>query len=82
MRDKAVAEMGGILFPHAQEVILTAPRQSRAMAPEVLRTVVDHPNLRVVPRIEDALAIPPGDAVTFVAGSLFLVAEARAILMP
>jgi dihydrofolate synthase/folylpolyglutamate synthase len=80
MRDKAVAEMGGILFPHAQEVVLTAPHQSRAMAPEALRTVVDHPNLRVVAGIEDALAIPPGDAVTFVAGSLFLVAEARAIV--
>jgi dihydrofolate synthase/folylpolyglutamate synthase len=80
MRDKAVAEMGGILFPHAQEVILTAPRQARAAAPEALRGLVDHPNLRVAPRIEDALAIPPGDAVTFVAGSLFLVAEARALL--
>jgi len=82
MRDKAVAEMGGILFPHAHEVILTAPRQARAVAPEALLGVVDHPNLRVAPRIEEALAIPPGDAATFVAGSLFLVAEARALLVP
>ena len=82
MRDKAVAEMAGILFPLAHEVVLTAPRQSRALSPEALRGVVDHPNLRVAPHIEDALAIPPAEAVTFIAGSLFLVAEARAILVP
>jgi dihydrofolate synthase/folylpolyglutamate synthase len=82
MRDKSVAEMGGILFPQAQEVILTAPRQSRAIAPEALRGLVDHPNLRVAAHIEDALEMPPGDAVTFITGSLFLVAEARAILAP
>jgi dihydrofolate synthase/folylpolyglutamate synthase len=80
MRDKSVAEIGGILFPHAQEVIVTAPRQSRAIAPEALLEMVDHPNVRVAGRLEDALAMPPGDAVTFITGSLFLVAEARAIL--
>jgi dihydrofolate synthase/folylpolyglutamate synthase len=82
MRDKSVAEIGGILFPLAQEVIVTAPRQSRALAPEALRGVVDHPNVRVAAQLEDALAIAPGDAVTFITGSLFLVAEARAILAP
>ena len=79
---KAVAEVGGILFPHAQELILTAPRQSRAIAPEALRGVVDHPNVRLAAHIEDALRMPAGDAVTFITGSLFLVAEARAILAP
>ena len=82
MRDKSVAEIGGILFPLAQEVIVTAPRQSRAIAPEALRGVVDHPNVCVAARLEDALAETPGDAVTFITGSLFLVAEARAILAP
>jgi dihydrofolate synthase/folylpolyglutamate synthase len=82
MRDKSVAEIGGILFPHAQEVIVTAPRQSRAIAPETLHAVVDHPNVRVAAHLEDALAMAPGDAVTFITGSLFLVAEARAILAP
>jgi dihydrofolate synthase/folylpolyglutamate synthase len=80
MRDKSIAEIGGILFPYAQEVIVTAPRQSRAIAPETLHKVVDHPNVRVAAHLEDALAMPPGDAVTFVTGSLFLVAEARAML--
>jgi dihydrofolate synthase/folylpolyglutamate synthase len=82
MRDKSVAEIGGILFPLAQEVIVTAPRQSRAIAPETLHAVVDHPNVRVAAHLEDALAMAPGDAVTFITGSLFLVAEARAILAP
>jgi dihydrofolate synthase/folylpolyglutamate synthase len=83
MRDKAVAEMGGILFPLAQEVILTAPRQARAAAPETLREIGGPANVKVADSIEEALALPPSapQQVTFIAGSLFLVAEARAILL-
>ncbi len=84
MRDKSVAEIGGILFPLAREVIATAPRQARALAPETMRAVADHPNLRIAARIEDALAMVREDAnaedAVFVTGSLFLVGEARAIL--
>ena len=47
MRDKAAAEIAGILFPHAWQVIVTAPRQSRALAPVSLRTVADHANLQI-----------------------------------
>src|SRR5262249_15913712 len=36
MRDKAVEEIGGILFPLASEVIFTAPDYSRALRPEAL----------------------------------------------
>jgi dihydrofolate synthase / folylpolyglutamate synthase len=84
MRDKAVAEIGGILFPLAGEVIVTAPRQARALAPETMATVADHANLGIAEHIEDALAMvrehaKSADAV-FITGSLFLVAEARAIL--
>ena len=84
MRDKAVAEMGGILFPRAKEVILTAPRQARAFTPAAMRDFADHPGVRVAADIQAALAMvrdaAPEDAV-FVAGSLFLVAEARALLL-
>ncbi len=84
MRDKAVAEIGGILFPLAAEVILTAPRQSRALSISALEAFAEDSNLRVAPRIEEALALvrhaPPEDAV-FVTGSLFLVAEARAVCL-
>ena len=59
MRDKAIDEIGGILFPRAEEVILTAPRQARALSPEALRDVVDHPNVRVAPTIVEALEHGP-----------------------
>jgi dihydrofolate synthase/folylpolyglutamate synthase len=85
MRDKAAAEIAGILFPLAWQVIVTAPQQSRALAPESLRAVVDHPNLQFAPGLKEALHLAedasPNDAI-FITGSLFLVAEARALLMP
>jgi dihydrofolate synthase/folylpolyglutamate synthase len=84
MRDKAVEEIGGVLFPRAQEVIVTAPRQTRALSPEAMRQVADHPALRTAPDLEQALEMARDAApedVIFVTGSLFLVAEARAILL-
>ena len=83
MRDKAIDEIAGILFPRAQQVIVTAPQQARALAPEALREISAHPNVRTAPTLRDALALvedaSPEDVV-FVTGSLFLVAEARALL--
>jgi dihydrofolate synthase/folylpolyglutamate synthase len=84
MRDKAVAEISGILFPLASHVIVTAPRQARALSPETMREIFDHPNLAIAPGIEAALAVVADaarDDVIFVTGSLFLVAEARALLV-
>ncbi len=83
MRDKAIEEIAGILFPRAAQVIVTAPRQARAFSPEAMRAIISHPDLRIAPAIEDALALVrdtrAGEAV-FITGSLFLVAEARALL--
>lgn len=83
MRDKAVEEIGGVLFPLAQQVIVTAPRQARALTPEAIRDTAAHPDLRTAAGIEEALALVqdagPEDAI-FITGSLFLVAEARALL--
>jgi dihydrofolate synthase/folylpolyglutamate synthase len=83
MRDKAIDEISGILFPRVQQVIVTAPQQARALAPEALRDIGGHPDLRAAPNLRDALALvadaSPEDVI-FVTGSLFLVAEARAIL--
>jgi dihydrofolate synthase/folylpolyglutamate synthase len=85
MRDKAVAEIAGILFPLAWQVIVTAPRQARSLSPEALGEVADHPNLQVAPTLEAALPLvhdaSEGDVI-FITGSLFLVAEARALLGP
>jgi dihydrofolate synthase/folylpolyglutamate synthase len=85
MRDKAIDEIADILFPRAAEVVVTAPRQARALSPDALVAAADHPRLRRAADISEALALvrddaAPGDAI-FVSGSLFLVAEARAILV-
>lgn len=83
MRDKAVAEMTGILFAHAHEVIATTPRQSRAVDPDTIRDLADHPCVRTAPDLAAALAMArrsPPDRVIFITGSLFLVGEALALL--
>lgn len=84
MRDKAVAEMAGILAPVADEVILTAAEQPRAVRPEVLRDLFDHPRARTAAGLGAALNLA-GEAapedVVFISGSLFLVGEARARLV-
>jgi dihydrofolate synthase/folylpolyglutamate synthase len=84
MRDKAVAEMAGILFPLAARVIVTAPRQPRAVQPETLRGAVDHPNLETAPDTAAALGLARaggGKGLVLVTGSLFLVAEAREVML-
>jgi dihydrofolate synthase/folylpolyglutamate synthase len=84
MRDKAIDEISGILFPRAHQVIVTAPQQARALSPEALRDIGAHPGLRTAPTLRAALALVEEDAspddVVFITGSLFLVAEARALL--
>lgn len=84
-RDKAVAEVAAILFPLADEVIATAPDHPRAVRPELIRELAHHPRLRLAPRLADALRLLEGASpsdVVFITGSLFLVGEARAMLMP
>ena len=83
MRDKAVEEMAGILFPRAGHVIVTAPAQARALRPESIRELADHDCIHVAMDLRAALALAeaagPEDAI-FITGSLFLVGEARALL--
>jgi dihydrofolate synthase/folylpolyglutamate synthase len=85
MRDKAIDEIGGILFPHAQQVIVTAPRQARALDPESIRQVAEHRDLRTAANLREALGMMNDGAtaedVIFITGSLFLVAEAREMLV-
>ena len=83
MRDKAVEEVCGILFPRAAQVIVTAPQQPRALYPEAVLQITGHPDLRTAPGLREALElmsdIRPEDAI-FITGSLYLVGEARALL--
>jgi dihydrofolate synthase/folylpolyglutamate synthase len=84
MRDKAVAEMTGILFPAAAEIMATAPRQTRAVRPEAIAELAEHGRVRIAPTLSDALLLArseaaPDDAI-FVTGSLFLIAEAKSLI--
>jgi dihydrofolate synthase/folylpolyglutamate synthase len=82
MRDKAVEEIAGILFPRASHIIVTAPQQARALSPEALAEVAGDVEVQVAPDLSRALELARSGAsdVIFVTGSLFLVAEARALL--
>jgi dihydrofolate synthase/folylpolyglutamate synthase len=83
MRDKSVAEIAGVLFPMAAAVIATAPVQARAVSPAAIADAAYHPNLATAPNVAAALdrAHQLQPDVIFVTGSLFLVAEARAVMI-
>jgi dihydrofolate synthase/folylpolyglutamate synthase len=83
MRDKAVDEIAGTLFPLATEVIFTEPRNPRAIsAPQLAEIAGHHANdFRVIASAEAALETAltesaPDDAV-FITGSLYLVGQLR-----
>jgi len=83
MRDKAVDEVSGILFPHTTEVIFTQPGTPRAVSAAQLAEMAGHhaPKFLVIPEAEKALAVviakaAPRDAI-FVTGSLYLVGQLR-----
>src|SRR5882724_4801584 len=83
MRDKAVDEIAGILFPHAAEVIFTQPKISRAISAAQLAEMAGEyaGRFRVIPdaqeAFEEALAGAKSDDAIFVTGSLYLVGELR-----
>jgi dihydrofolate synthase/folylpolyglutamate synthase len=83
MRDKAIEEIANTLFPLCAEVIATAPAQPRALSPQSVAGMIDHPNIRTAEGVADALRMArESPMTTFVTGSLFLVGEARALLVP
>ncbi len=83
MRDKAVDEIAGLLFPLAHRVILTQPRQPRAVSPSALKEMTSHLTKDAAVVSDPAEAIEqavewahPEDAI-FATGSLFLVGDLR-----
>jgi dihydrofolate synthase / folylpolyglutamate synthase len=83
LRDKAVDEIAGILFPRTAEVIFTQPRTTRAISVMQLAEITAHhaAHFTVIPDPERALEYAldraaPHDAI-FVAGSLYLVGQLR-----
>jgi len=83
LRDKAVDEVAGLLFPFAAEVIFTEPRTARAISAARLGEIAAHHagQSSVIADAEQALdyalsKATSGDAV-FITGSLYLVGQLR-----
>jgi dihydrofolate synthase / folylpolyglutamate synthase len=84
MRDKAVDEISGLLFPHTAAVVLTEPRQPRAISAPLLAEMTSHDAKETIvvrdptEALETALELAGPQDVVFVTGSLYLVGELRA----
>ncbi|HEY6444718.1 MAG TPA: folylpolyglutamate synthase/dihydrofolate synthase family protein [Candidatus Acidoferrales bacterium] len=84
MRDKAVDEIAGLLFPAADFVVLTEPMQPRAISAPVLGEMAAHLARKATVIADPAKALEhaievasPNDAI-FATGSLYLVGDLRA----
>jgi dihydrofolate synthase/folylpolyglutamate synthase len=83
MRDKAVDEVTGLLFPFAYEVIFTEARTPRAISAGQLQEMAGHHAARslVIPEAEEALdavlAKARAEDAIFITGSLYLVGHLR-----
>lgn len=85
MRDKALDEVMGELFPLAQKLIFTRPAMSRALQPETILALYDHLNAVTAGNLRQAIVLAqsaPPEAAVFFTGSLYLVGEARRLLLP
>jgi dihydrofolate synthase/folylpolyglutamate synthase len=80
MADKDISELGAILFPLADELILTAANSPRSMPPDQLAAMAGRGRtaLNVVDALRMTAQEATADDVILVTGSLFLVGEARA----
>ena len=82
-RDEACTTAADFYRPRARQVIATAPQQPRALHPEAIRDLAEHPDLRVAATLGEALELvrdaSPQDAIV-ITGSLYLVGEARTLL--
>jgi len=83
VRDKAIDEITGMLFPRAAHVICTQPRSARAVSAAHLAEIACHgtPPCETIPdpgeALARALAIAAPADVVFATGSLYLVGDLR-----
>jgi dihydrofolate synthase/folylpolyglutamate synthase len=83
MRDKAVDEIAGQLFPRASTVVFTEPGQARAISARVLAEMTGHlaQKFEVVSdpasALDRAIEIARPQDVVFATGSLYLVGDLR-----
>lgn len=79
MRDKAIGEIAEILFPIAEEVVITHVNSPRAASPEEIQRLVAHVGVPITmaPNLEDAIQIARQRGRTIViTGSVYLVGAA------
>jgi dihydrofolate synthase / folylpolyglutamate synthase len=83
MRDKAIEEVAGILFPIATELVLTAPDTPRALRPEALAGFAGRGHIEptVAAAIDYARTQAADEDVIVITGSLFVVGEARKLFL-
>lgn len=83
MRDKAIDEVAGLLFPHAATVILTQSPQPRSLSAQTLAQMTSHlaENVEVIREpgaaLDRGLEIAKPDDVVFATGSLYLAGDLR-----
>lgn len=88
LRDKAVDEIAGILFPHAAHVIFTEPRTTRSISAAQLAEIAAHhaASWEIIENAEQALdaalAGAGAEDAIFITGSLYLVGQLRGRLLP
>lgn len=83
MRDKAIEEVTALLFPLADHLILTAPDFPRALRPQAMAELSEHPHCTIAPTSAEAIAAAeqaPANSIVFFTGSLYLVGEVRKAL--
>ena len=86
MRDKAISEMTQILFPLAEQVIVTRPDNPRAASPEEIQEAGSRTGAEIETvadvrgAFNRAVALADGDAVVVVTGSIYLVGEVIQLL--
>ena len=75
--------MGDVLFPAANQVIVTRIANPRAAEPSAIAEASHHDVIRIEnagEALDEALRITPPDGLIVVCGSLFLVGEIRQAL--
>ena len=83
MRDKAVDEIAGLLFPRANSVVLTEPGQARAVSATLLQEMTNHLSQKIIvirdpgEALEYAISLASPEDAIFATGSLYLVGDLR-----
>jgi len=86
MRDKAIGEMGEILFPLAERVIATCADNPRSATPREIRNAASRTSIQIEEAADVAAAIELArtsarpDAVVVITGSIYIVGEAMRLL--